>query len=623
MCGFVGFTGYCDFETLNDITKTIIHRGPDELGFYQDEFVNLGSARLSIIDIKSGKQPVHNESNDIWLVWNGEIYNHTELRKDLYLRGHKFYTDHSDSEVIVHLYEEFDLDFPRYLNGMFSICIWDKRKKIIILLRDRVGKKPLYYSILGKDIIFSSEIKSILKYPGFEKKPNYEAISHYFTFKNIPSPLTAFENIYSLKPGHFLIFDTLSGSFKTNYYWKPKFGESTVFITEEEIHLKIRETLEDAVKMRLVSDVPVGAFLSGGVDSAAIVTFMVKNYPGTVKTFSLGYKTYLEHKEEDIKYAKMMSKLLGTEHYEYYMTPQELVDDLPKVLKSFDQPFSGTISTYFLSKLISKHVKVALSGDGADELFGSYLAPRLAQPLYYYKNLKNKIEHGEELTEDERDLIKPFENNIELLKRLYEISDGELSKWKYELLLFKDEEKKELLTFYDEAYSSFSLLKKDVLELEANEPLNKVLELEWKTLLPDQVLAFVDHLSMAHSLEVRCPFLDYRLVELITSLPGSLKIKKGVVKKLLKDSIKGVIPNEIIDRKKEGFVLPIFWWMKSEIKGFIYDVLGEKSTQNPLIKQDYVNKLLDLYYSSEENDFNLAAKLWNLACFKIWWDLYF
>ncbi|OQY10900.1 MAG: asparagine synthase (glutamine-hydrolyzing) [Marinitoga sp. 4572_148] len=625
MCGIVGFSGKMDKETLKKMNDEIFHRGPDEEGFYQDEYMNLGSRRLSIIDIFSGNQPIHNETKDIWMVWNGEIYNFNELREELIKKGHYFYTDHSDSEVIIHLYEEYGIDFVRKVNGMFAIALWDLKKKELILIRDRMGQKPLFYSIIDGQIVFSSEIKGILKYPKYKKEPNFEALNHYFTFKNIPAPFTPFKDIYSLFPGELLIYNVKKKEKKHVKYWEINFAKKNNDNIEEIKH-NIRNIFEDAVKKRMISDVPIGAYLSGGLDSSSVVSIMSRYSKSKVKTFSLGYTTYLEHKEQDIIAAQEMSKLLGTEHYEYFMSPEDLIEEIPAVLKSFDAPFSGAISTFFLTKLISKHVKVALSGDGADELFGSYLAPRLSQPLYYFEKIYAKIKSGKNLSETDIQNLKPFEDNLEFLEKLYLKSNGDLKKWKYEILLFKDNEKKELLNkkiFNYENFNSFDLLKKDIKNLKALDPLNKVLELEWKTLLPDQVLAFVDFLSMAHSVEVRSPFLDYRLVEYVASLPGNIKIKNGNIKYILKKSLKGILPERIINRKKEGFVLPVFWWLKKELKPFILENLSEYELRNSVFDFKYVKKLLDNYYNSEKNDFKLAAKIWNIVSFKIWWDLYF
>ncbi|WGS65722.1 asparagine synthase (glutamine-hydrolyzing) [Marinitoga aeolica] len=625
MCGIVGFSGKESKEILKRMNDEIFHRGPDEEGFYQDKYVNLASRRLSIIDVLSGKQPIHNETKSIWLVWNGEIYNFKELRNELLKKGHKFYTDHSDSETIVHLYEEYGIDFINKINGMFAIALWDSKNKELILIRDRMGQKPLFYSFVNNEIIFSSEIKGILKYPYYKKEPNFEALNHYFTFKNIPAPFTPFKNIYSLFPGEVLIFDVEKKKKKQFKYWEIDFLK-TNNDNIEEITYNIRNLLEDSVKKRMISDVPIGAYLSGGLDSSSVVSIMSKYSNSKIKTFSLGYTTFLEHKNQDIIAARKISNILDTDHYEYFMSPQELIDDLPNVLRSFDAPFSGAISTFFLTKLISKHVKVALSGDGADELFGSYLAPRLSQPLYYFEKIYKKIKSGYQLSNEDKIKLKPFENNIKFLENLYLKSNGNFEKWKYEILLFKDEEKKRLLNngvFEYDKFNSFDLLKKDVENLKALDPLNRALELEWKTLLPDHVLAFVDFLSMVHSVEVRSPFLDYRLVEYVASLPGNLKIKNGNIKDILKKSLKGILPDKIINRKKEGFVLPVFWWLKNELKSFIFENLNEHELKNSVFNYEYVKFLLDSYYNNKENDFKLAAKIWNIVSFKIWWDLYF
>ncbi|OGP28037.1 MAG: asparagine synthase (glutamine-hydrolyzing), partial [Deltaproteobacteria bacterium GWB2_42_7] len=522
MCGICGFTGWSDQTSLKRMTDSIIHRGPDEEGFYSDGKINLGIRRLSIIDIETGRQPVHNEDKTIWIVFNGEIYNFHELRKELEGKGHRFYTDHSDTEVIVHLYEEYGNDFTHKINGMFAIALWDKTKEKLILIRDRMGVKPLFYCLVNNKLIFGSEIKAIIANQDYNKDMNYQGIYHYFTFKNIPAPLTAFKGIYSLLPGEILTFS--KGQMSKNRWWKIKFVETEQY-NESYVKDKILSLLEDATRVRMISDVPFGAYLSGGVDSSSIVALMTRFSDKPVKTFSLGYEDELKSKEADLYYARKVSQAYKTEHYEYIMSHKELIDDIRDVIGAFDQPFSGTISTYFLSKLIRKHVKVALSGDGADELFGSYLSHRVAQPMHYFSGLYEKVKSNA-LTDTEKNLFAPCD--MKFLEDLFNKSEGDEVKWRYNLALFSDEGKDKLLTDDFKANlskaNSFGLLKEHFNDLTARNPLNRILEMEWNTQLPDQVLAFADFLSMAHSVEIRSPFLDYRLVEFVATIPDNMKI---------------------------------------------------------------------------------------------------
>ncbi len=619
MCGICGFSGETDLNVLKKMSDAILHRGPNEDGYYSDDKINLGMRRLSIIDINTGHQPIHNEDNSIWTIFNGEIYNFQNLRTNLQKKGHKFYTDHSDVESIVHLYEEYGDEFVNELNGMFAIALWDKKKKRLLLVRDRMGVKPLFYSIVQGNIIFASEIKAILKHPQYIKNINYESLYHYFTLKNIPSPYTAFEKIFCLLPGEMLIYS--DGNFFKKKWWSIRFLENNK-INYIEAKDKILELLEDATRLRMISDVSFGAFLSGGVDSSAIVALMTKFSDRPIKTFSLGYEDQLKNKEADLYYARKVSEFYETQHYEYIMSYNELINDICDVVTAFDQPFSGTISTYFLSKLIKKHVKVALSGDGADELFGSYLSHRTARPMHYFKILNEKFRTGN-ITKDEQNLFLPCD--IKFLQGLYDISNGDEATWRYNLYLFTDDEKNKLISdkFKSKLKNSntFKLIKKNFQELTSHDPLNRILEMEWKTQLPDQVLAFVDFLSMAHSVEVRSPFLDYRLVEFMSTIPGDMKIKNGNVKYILKETVGHLLPKGIANRPKEGFVLPIFDWMAVQMKNFIFDLLSEKRlNRHGYLNNEMVRYILQEYYNGNTM---YNGRIWNLIMFQIWWEKYF
>ena len=601
------------------MTNAIVHRGPDEEGFYSDGKMNLGIRRLSIIDPETGRQPVHNEDKGLWTVFNGEIYNSQELRTDLLRRGHAFYTDHSDTEVIVHLYEEYGDDFTHKMNGMYAIALWNLKESKLLLIRDRMGVKPLFYALVNGHLIFGSEIKAILAHPDYRRDIDFDAIYHYFTLKNVPSPLTAFKGVCSLLPGERLTL-TERGISKVRW-WKIRFDEKE---NQDEGSAKetILKTLEEATRIRMTSDVPLGAYLSGGVDSSSIVALMTRFSDKPIKTFSLGYEDELGNKEADLFYARKVARAYHTEHYEYIMSHEELTGEIEDVIRAFDQPFSGTISTYFLTKLISKHVKVALSGDAADELFGSYLSHRAARPMQHFRDLCGKIRDGT-LTEEEKDLFKPCD--LAFLSDLYEKSNGEEARWRYQLGVFTDEEKKLLLRAdfgsNSDHLNSLSLFVENFSQISSKDPLNRVLEMEWNTQLPDQVLAFVDFLSMAHSVEIRSPFLDYRLVEFVATLPGRLKIRDGNVKDILKRTVDPLLPVGITTRPKEGFVLPVFDWLVDRLKPYGLDVLSQKRLEtHGFFNADYVKHILDDYYAGKRTN---AAKVWNLMMFQIWWERYF
>jgi asparagine synthase (glutamine-hydrolysing) len=619
MCGICGFSGSQNEIILKNMTDAIVHRGPDEEGFYSDGRMNLGIRRLSIIDLETGHQPVHNEDKSLWTVFNGEIYNFQELRRDLMERGHTFYTDHSDTEVIVHLYEEYGDSFPVQMNGMFAIALWDSQNDKLLLIRDRMGVKPLFYTFSNGHLIFGSEIKAILAHPGYQRDINYDALYHYFTLKNVPSPLSAFKGVYALLPGEELILSKRHLSKVT--WWKIRFDEREN-LAEVDVKETILRLLEEATRIRMTSDVPFGAYLSGGVDSSSIVALMTRFSDKPIRTFSLGYEDELKNKEADLYYARKVAQAYHTEHYEYVMSHKELIDEIEKVIRAFDQPFSGTISTYFLTKLISKHVKVALSGDAADELFGSYLSHRLAQPMHHLKRLHIKVKDGT-LREEERDLFKPCD--IVFLMDLYDQSGGEDIRWRYRLGVFSDEEKDLLLTrdFRSniDHLSSLSLFAGNFNQTTSKDPLNRILEMEWNTQLPDQVLAFVDFLSMAHSVEIRSPFLDYRLAQFVSTIPGDMKIRNGVVKDILKRTVRPLLPDGIAERPKEGFVLPVFDWMVDKLKPFSFDTLSEDRLKgHHFFDRRYVKYILDDYYGGKKSN---AVKVWNLMMFQLWWERYF
>ena len=622
MCGICGFTGKKDEELIRKMTYQVKHRGPDDDGFYVDESINLGMRRLSIIDLETAKQPIHNEDETIWVVFNGEIYNYVELRDDLLKKGHQFLTHHSDTEVIVHLYEEDGLDFVHRLNGMFAIAIWDKKDKKLVLVRDRMGVKPLFYTAKNGVIIFASEIKSILIHPDYSKQICSEGVNHFFSLKHVPAPLTAFKDIFCLMPGEILIYQ--KEVLKREKYWRLNFKENKDYLKAENLVVEsLFNLLREATRLRMRSDVPVGVYLSGGIDSSSIVALMAQiSQNNNIKTFSLGYREEFKDKADDVYFAKKVSERYGTDHYEYIMSGDELKGDIEDIIGAFDQPFGGVTSTFFLTKLISQHVKVALSGDGADELFGSYLSHRLASVMDYYKGHRNN-----NLNEN-REKLALFKGNLSFLKRLYNESGGETALWRYLILPFGNGGKEELFSkeFSNSGQNSettLDLLRRYLKDTASLEPLNKILEMEWKTFFPDQVLAFVDFLSMAHSVEIRSPFIDYRLAEFVATIPSDLKIKGEVVKYIFKKCLdaKKILPEGITARPKEGFVLPVYRWMDGQLKDWVLATLSRKRIEkNRVLRWERVEEILNNHYSKGVKK---HAEIWNILMFQVWWEKYF
>ncbi len=618
MCGICGIFGKADVETVRKMLRVLSHRGPDDEYFVQGTDYCLGARRLSIIDIEGGRQPLSNENGNIWVAQNGEIYNFPLIRERLLSKGHSF-KSRTDTEVIVHLYEEEGEEFYHALNGMFAISLWDDTKKQGILVRDRTGKKPLYYLLRDGALYFASEIKALLQIPGFERRLNLEALHHYLSYKNTPCPLSIFQDIYALPPAHALLFRPGDG-LKIERYWRASFSpdEAIDSLTEEQLVEELLRVLTGAVKRRLISDVPIGFFLSGGIDSGLSTALAAQLSTKQIETFTLTYpwEDASEGKRRDQEEARKISQLYNTNHHEEVVDFPNFSEEFPKIISCFDEPFSGVVSTYFLSRFISRHVKVALSGDGADELFGSYLSHRLAFPLHSYGKFK---ENGEAVDAD----FVPYQNDLGLLGQLFEDKDW---KWRYKLLVFSDSEKNRL--YCPEiaetmcGYSTLEHLRHYFDSLTATDPLNRMLEAEFSFQLPDQMLAFADRLSMAHSLELRTAYLDTEFVEMVAKIPGRLKIKNGETKYILKKAAMRYLPMEIVSRKKEGFVMPITEWLYNDLSDYVRETLGHASLKkHGLFNTDYVQKLIDNFYNTEY-DYRQGNKLLSLIAFQVWYEIY-
>jgi asparagine synthase (glutamine-hydrolysing) len=499
---------------------------------------------------------------------------------------------------------------------MFAAAIWDKPQKRLLLYRDRLGKKPLYYAQTGEVLIFGSEIKSLLLHPRISRELDFTSIYHYLGLKNTQAPRTIYRDIRQILPGEYLIWE--KGRLSTKKYWNLNFN-SIQNISDEEAAEEILRILEDAVRLRMDCDVPYGAYLSGGVDSSSITTLMTRFSSKPIKTFCLVYEGNSggEGKEGDRRFARDISRRLGTEHHEFLLTPEFFRDKMPDVLNAFDEPFSGTISTFFLSILIHQYVKVAISGDGADELFGSYLAHRLAFPIRNYNQFRAQNKSSwKELNSEERGSLFPFDSR-EQYEVLTRVADPDLATWRLKLNVFTPEELEQLLApevlkeVSPAGRNPYALLSAF---LTAHDDLNRVLEMDQREVLPNQVLPFVDRLSMAHSIEVRVPFLDYRLVEFVNSLPGSMKIKEGVNKYIHKAAMEKILPEDIINRPKEGFVQPNYLWMHASLKGWVLEKL--RTLPKKFFNASFLGSLISRF---ERGETALNAKIWGLTCLSLWW----
>jgi len=590
---------------------TIRHRGPDDAGEYKDDHVNLGMVRLSIIDLSGGHQPISNEDNSIHVIFNGEIYNYIELRAELEQKGHRFKTS-GDTETIVHAYEEYGAAFAHKLNGMFTIALWDTRERRLLLYRDRFGVKPLFYANLNGALVFGSEIKAVRCHPGVSNELDYEALSHYLSLRNVPAPYTIFRDIRALLPGQMLSWTDQEGIKLSKWYELP----TAIKWTDQDENVlieQIDELLRDAVRLRLRSDVSYGAYLSGGIDSSSVVAITAEYSSSPVKTFTLGFADSPEHKR-DAYYARQVAQQYSTEHHEYVMSSSELQNELPEVIRHLDQPFAGVISSFWLSRFMKQYVTVTLSGDGADDLFGSYGHHRLVWPIAAIRQAR---EAGRPLSDVD---LSFFKDRPEFVTGLAEYPVWE---WRLAYAAFMQHEKTALLSERGrEALTGCTTpcFLKNIYEQSdphADE-LNRVLYLDINTLLPNEILYFNDMLSMAHSMEVRTPFLDYRLAELATSIPGTLKIREGKLKYILRKVAARYVSQEILDRPKEGFVLPKNTWLRAGMSSLPREVLSpERLALHGYFEPKQVSSLIDNFLSGNDS---LTFKLWTLIVFQIWYE---
>jgi len=615
MCGIAGFAVFDSIKNnadniLSEMCRVISHRGPDDEGHFVDQSVALSMRRLSIIDLEAGHQPIHNEDNTIWVVFNGEIYNFVELRRELRARGHNFYTD-SDSEVIVHAYEEYGLSFVDKLIGMFGIALWDSKKQELVLIRDRVGIKPLYYSFSGKELVFGSEIKSILEHPDIIAEINSDVIDEYFTFGYVCSPNTMYKNIYKLPAGHIARFN--KDGFEISKYWDIDGTDSNISNIDEAVE-EMDQLLDDSIRLRLRSDVPFGAFLSGGIDSSLVVAKMAKQIPGSVKTFTIAFN---EDQFNESKYARKVADYLGTDHQELTVSASatDIVEDL---VWHFDEPFgdSSSVPTYYVSKLASEHVKMSLSGDGGDELFAGYSRYDKYLQLQKYKKIPAPIRNFVFSS-----LSRVYGNNIKGNK--YKWYKERLSANDFDMYLMGIALTKS--TIKDVMYSGREGLGKnnnlnypgfEKYRFDSFSDLSQILKLDFKTYLPEDILNKVDRMSMANSLEARVPMLDHRFVELAYKIDNSLKYKNGNAKIVLKKLLSKYVPDELFERPKKGFSIPVSDWINNDMKEMVDDVLNSEVMRgDQFFNMDGVLKTLNDHRKGINNN---SEPIWLLLNYAMW-----
>lgn len=611
-------------ELIHRMCETIHHRGPDSEGIFnsQSEISNpksaiaLGIRRLAIIDLKTGDQPIHNEDKSIWLVLNGEIYNFQSLRSDLEKRGHSFYTQ-TDTEVLVHLYEDNGVDCLKFLRGMFAFAIWDNNKQRLFLARDRLGKKPLCYAHTDKYLIFASELKAILQNPEIKKDIDLEALDYYLSYYYIPSPFTIFKQIRKLPPASYLICDS-SGNIKIERYWQPDYREKHC-LSMDEYCRRIMDLLEEATKIRMVSDVPLGALLSGGIDSSAVVGLMAKHSSKPIKTFSIGFP---ESDYSELKYGKLVADHFKTEHYEFTVTPR-VIDVLPKLIWHYGEPYadSSMLPSYYVAKETRKFVTVALNGDGGDENFAGY--PRyLAQKLISMPMIRafSKLVNHLILPVGNADPRKFFTR----LKRFTRVAGFPPAQRYLHWQLCFDAYKRQRLYqpwIKERLKQSGSTGTEDyLLKLYNNAPANlsldRMLYTDMMSYLPEDLLVKMDIASMANSLESRSPFLDHKLIEFTAQMPADLKLKGFTLKYILKKALKGFLPDEILIRSKMGFGVPISRWFRNELREYLQQTLSvETIRRRNYFQPEAIQDLIKEHLSGRVDN---GYRLWALLVLEIW-----
>lgn len=599
MCGIVGFINNEKKKKaiLTDMMKAIKHRGPDGSGTYIDEYIALGHNRLAIIDIKDGIQPQYNEDKSLVIIFNGEIYNYQELQKELIQKGHIFKSN-SDTEVIIHAYEEWHNDTPKHLRGMFAFAIWDKNNKEVFLARDPSGIKPLYYTKFNNTFMFASEIKSFFRYPNFKKECNDSLISSYLTFGFNASHETMFKNIYNLEPGTFISYK--DNTITKKRYFKLEFTNESCSLSD------IQDAMKDSVNHHLISDVEVGSFLSSGIDSSYIVSLA-----NIKRNYTVGYEN---NNFSEITYAKELSKMLNQENKEKIISKEEYLCALPKVIASLDEPLAdpSAIAMYFCAEIASKDLKVVLSGEGADELFAGYLSYMDEVNLSWYmripfpiRNLASKIAG---LMPNIRGLNFIYRRGRKLEDEYIGINRIIRDSEAYKIVNIKNQVTPQSLTqeYYKEYSSNTNLQKRQIID--------------FNLILAKDFLPAIDRNCMLFGLEARTPFLDTEVIKIASKLKDEDKITKNTTKYILREAAKSSIPNGAYKKKKLGFPVPLKEWMKSD---YYYNEIFSKFTSPTANKFFNQKKLIKLLNNYKNNKYDNYKFIWSIYVFLIWYDLYF
>jgi asparagine synthase (glutamine-hydrolysing) len=624
MCGIAGFTEYSQRfggeQALERMGESIAHRGPDAHGIYHQKNIGLCHRRLSIIDLsEAGKQPMLSHDGEYIIVFNGEIYNYQTLRQELLDEGCPFFS-HSDTEVILALYARDGKKMLDKINGQFAFAIWDKINESLFIARDRIGKKPLYYHQIDNDIVFASELKALLCLKQIPRNIRLDAVHDFFAYQYIPDPKTIFENIYKLEPGHYLEID--KNGISKHQYWDISFSQQSQS-SEAQLKTELQAMIKQCTTSRMISDVPLGAFLSGGVDSSGIVATMAKNSEQPITTCSIGFDTKQFNETE---FAQQVANQYHTDHHEY-IVHENVKDNLKKIVSYFDEPFAdpSLVPTYFVSQLARQKVTVAIAGDGGDEVFAGY-------EKYSIDHIENKLRNMiPKLIR--KNLFPPIESilskfNFKLCKKAvtllnslqqdaamgFYLSNAQITDkdWRY---ITSDKTRKALGDYHPSTITTGFYERCD-----GPDHLAKILYTDMKTYLPGGILVKVDRTSMANSLEVRAPILDYQLIEFAATIPSALKFNQGEKKYILKEAFKDDLPDDILYRKKMGFSVPLAQWLREEIKELTESTLFQATAGLPdYFDMGHIRKMWDQHQQGQKDN---ATVLWSMLMFQLWWDEY-
>jgi asparagine synthase (glutamine-hydrolysing) len=617
MCGIAGVVSATRESDITEalvqhMCEQIVYRGPDDEGIHVADGAGLGMRRLSIIDLSGGHQPVFNEDRSAWIVYNGEVYNFPELRPELEKRGHRFYTK-TDTEVIIHLYEEMGADCVQKLRGMFALAIYDKKKRKLVLARDRVGKKPLHYALVKDKLYFASEIKSILSVAPELAEINAQGLLDYLYYGYVPDPLTAFTGIQKLPAGHWLEFE--NGKIQIRQYWDLPGYNTHVPKSEEECLEELEHRLLEATRIRLISDVPLGAFLSGGIDSSTVVALMARASSGPVKTFSIGFT---KDDFNEAKYARMVARKFGTDHHEMILEPN-VVETVEQLTTSLEEPFgdSSMLPTYYVSQMARKHVTVALSGDGGDEIFAGYDRYRIHSNRRFFEYIP---EWARRFYRDRLFPLTPplmkgrkFSYNVTLpWRERYVDGLSFVPAFERDAPLLSDDFRRVLCRSDDPQ----NVLLRYFANAPARDPVSELLYVDTKTYMVGDILTKVDRMSMLNSLEVRVPMLDHKFVEWVTGLPPEWKLRGSTQKYILRKLAERIgVPLEALNRPKQGFALPLVHWMRHELKDVLMILLEPRSLQRGYFEADGIRLLMNDHLQRGRD---VTARIWRLLMFELW-----